>query len=80
MKSTECVKHTFVLDYIVKKITCLLYNLKNNKSIFFRKNFRKTLEKSGKVHELYIDFPVESTYNSRSIADKSWDTEEDIDG
>ena len=30
-----------------------------------------------KVHEVDIDFPLESTYNSRSIAERIWNIEED---
>ena len=49
------------------KTTYLLYNLKNNKSISLGKNFIKTLEKTRKVHEVYIDFQVESTYNDKYV-------------
>lgn len=34
----------------------------------FPLKFRKTLEKTRKVHEEDIAFPVDSTYNSRSVA------------
>lgn len=49
------------------KITHLLYNLKNNKSISLGKKFIKTLEKTRKVHEVYIDFQVKATYNDKYV-------------
>ena len=33
----------------------------------FRKKFRKTLEKTKKVHEEVIDFPINSTYNRKVL-------------
>ena len=40
----------------------------------FRKKFRKTLEKTKKVHEEVIDFPINSTYNRKVLQN----IEEDI--
>ncbi|MCI8280303.1 MAG: hypothetical protein HFI76_01050 [Lachnospiraceae bacterium] len=43
------------------------------------KKFRKSLEKTRKVHEEDIDFPIHSTYNKGHIAEHVWNMEEDQD-
>jgi hypothetical protein len=42
-------------------------------------NFRKTLELDVKVHEVDIDFQIDSTYNSKVLQDEQEDFEEDIE-